>query len=90
MSVDTRARKGQEYSLQNDFRIRAALSDSWSSVVGQNASDPILFVSLFTGTPSFSNPVHALSKAALLPCFVLSQADMLLLPIESLKGKLIE
>jgi hypothetical protein len=66
-------------SLQNDFRIRAALSDSWSSVVGQKASEPILFVSLLTGTPSFSNPVHALSNAALLPDFVLSQADMSIL-----------
>lgn len=70
--------EGQGSLLQNDFRIRAALSDSWSSVVGQKASEPILFVSLLTGTPSFSNPAHALSNAALLPCFVLSQADMMM------------
>ena len=34
--------------------MRAAFSDSLSSVVGQNASDPILLVSLLTGAPSLS------------------------------------
>ena len=37
------------YILQNDFKIRAALSLSLSRDVGQKASDPILFVSLLTG-----------------------------------------
>jgi hypothetical protein len=39
-------------SLQNDLRILAALSLSLSRVVGQNASDPILFESLLTGAPT--------------------------------------
>jgi hypothetical protein len=41
-----------EHILQNDLRILAALSLSLSKVVGQNASDPILFESLFTGAPT--------------------------------------
>jgi len=60
--------------LQKDFRIRADLSLSLSRDDGQKASEPILFVSLLTGTPSFSNMAHPLSNAALLPVFVLSQA----------------
>lgn len=32
--------------------MRAALSDSKSKVVGQNASDPILLLSRFTGAPT--------------------------------------
>jgi hypothetical protein len=31
-----------------------------------------------TGAPSFSKRFHPLSKAALLPCLVLSHADMVL------------
>lgn len=38
--------------LQNDFKILAALSHSLSRVVGQKASDPILFESLLTGAPT--------------------------------------
>jgi hypothetical protein len=63
--------------LQKDLRTRAALSDSGPRDVGQNASEPILFVSLFTGAPSFSNAAQPLSKVALLPCLVFSQADFL-------------
>jgi hypothetical protein len=42
----------REHILQNDFRILAALSHSLSKVVGQNASDPILFESLLIGAPT--------------------------------------
>lgn len=55
--------------------MRAAFSHSFSIPVGQNASDPILFVSLLIGTPNFSNAAHPLSKAALPPVFVFSQGD---------------
>lgn len=61
--------------LQNDLRIRAAFSHSFSMPVGQKASDPILFVSLLTGPPNFSNAAHPLSKAALPPSLVFDQAD---------------
>lgn len=40
------------FVLQKDFRILAAFSDSISSVVGQKASDPILFESLLMGAPT--------------------------------------
>lgn len=66
----------EENLLQNDFKMRADLSHSGPSCVGQNASEPILLVSLLTGAPSFSKRPHPLSKAALPPCFVLSHADM--------------
>lgn len=59
--------------LQNDFKILAALSLSAARFVGQKASDPILFVSLFTGAPSFSKPAQALSNVAFPPCLALSQ-----------------
>lgn len=38
---------------QKDLRIRAALSLSLSSDVGQKVSEPHLFDALFIGTPSF-------------------------------------
>lgn len=41
-----------EHILQNDLKILAALSHSLSRVVGQKASDPILFESLLTGAPT--------------------------------------
>ena len=40
--------------LQKLLRMRAALSLSMSRVVGQKASEPSLFESLFTGAPSLS------------------------------------
>ncbi len=46
----SRSRKGD--ILQKDLRIRAALSHSLSKVVGQKASDPILFENLFIGAPT--------------------------------------
>jgi hypothetical protein len=66
-----KAKRG--YSLQKLLRILAALSLSLSKVVGQNASLPILFVSLLTGAPSLSAHPQTLSKPFLLPDFVLSQ-----------------
>ena len=44
--------------LQNDLRILAALSHSLSRVVGQNASEPILFESLLTGAPTVDVSFH--------------------------------
>lgn len=41
--------------MQKLLKIRAALSDSLSNDVGQNASAPSLFEALLTGTPTFSN-----------------------------------
>jgi hypothetical protein len=41
--------------MQKLLKIRAALSDSLSSGVGQNVSAPSLFESLFMGGPTFSN-----------------------------------
>lgn len=67
--------KREEDILQNDFRMRADLSHSGPRLVGQKASDPILLVSLLTGAPSFSKSAQPLSKAALLPCLVLSQVE---------------
>lgn len=64
-----------KYILQNDLRMRAALSHSFSIPVGQKASDPILLVILLTGPPSFSKAAHPLSNAALPLVFVFSQAD---------------
>src|ERR1700749_4978057 len=55
-------------SMQKLRRIRAALSDSLSSEVGQKASAPSLLESLLTGTPTFSNQ-------DLLLAFVLSQIE---------------
>jgi hypothetical protein len=48
-------------SMQKLLKIRAALSDSFSNEVGQNASAPSLFVALFTGTPTLSNHFLLLS-----------------------------
>lgn len=62
--------------LQKDFNILADLSLSGPSCVGQKASEPILFVSLFTGAPSFSKRAHPLSNAAFEPCLVLSQVGI--------------
>ena len=56
--------------------MRADLSHSGPNCVGQKASEPILLVSLLTGAPSFSKRFQPLSKAALLPCLVLSHADI--------------
>lgn len=61
------------YSLQNDLKILAALSLSLSRVVGQKASLPIRFDSLFTGAPSLSAHPHTLSNPLLLCVLVLSQ-----------------
>lgn len=58
------------YSLQKLRRMRAALSLSLSSVVGQKASEPSLFDSLLTGAPSLSAHPHSLSKPDLLVCLV--------------------
>jgi hypothetical protein len=60
------------YALQKLLNILAALSLSLSNVVGQNASLPILFVSLLTGAPSLSAQPQTLSKPFLLPDLVLS------------------
>lgn len=56
--------------LQKLRNMRAALSDSLSNVVGQNASDPSLFDSLFTGAPNLSANTQSLSKPAFPPVFV--------------------
>lgn len=61
------------YVLQNDLRILAALSLSISSVVGQKASLPIRFDSLFTGAPSLSAHPQTLSKPFLLCVLVVPQ-----------------
>lgn len=58
---------------QNDFKMRADLSHSWSRVVGKKASQPSLLLSLLTGPPSFSNAAHPLSNAAFPSFFVLAQ-----------------
>lgn len=56
LEISSVKRQGQEWNhlLQKVFRIRAALSLSLSSEVGQKASDPILFENLLTGAPSLS------------------------------------
>lgn len=59
--------------LQKLRNILAALSLSLSSVVGQNASEPNLLVSLFTGAPNLSTSANVLSNATLPPNLVLSQ-----------------
>jgi hypothetical protein len=51
--------------MQKLRRMRAALSDSLSSEVGQKASAPSLLESLFTGAPIFSN--HDLLLAFVFP-----------------------
>jgi hypothetical protein len=66
-------KKEENYSLQKLLKILAALSLSLSKVVGQKASLPILFDSLFTGAPSLSAHPQTLSKPFLLPDLVLSQ-----------------
>lgn len=53
--------------LQKLRKMRAALSLSLSRVVGQKASEPSLLLSLFTGAPSLSTSVQALSKPTLPP-----------------------
>jgi hypothetical protein len=58
--------------------MRAALSLSLSSVVGQNASAPTLLDNLFTGAPSLSTHPYTLSKPALPP--VLAFAHIFQLP----------
>lgn len=60
-------------SLQKDLKILAALSLSLSSVVGQNASLPMRFVSLFTGAPSLSAQAQTLSNPFLLWVLVVPQ-----------------
>ena len=74
--LGTTTGREEEDLLQNDFKILADLSHSGPRFVGQNASEPILFVILLTGAPSFSKRVQPLSKAALPPCLVLSQVDI--------------
>ena len=60
--------------LQKLLRMRAALSLSLSSVVGQKASLPSLLDSRFTGAPSLSTNPYILSKPALLLVLVLCQS----------------
>jgi hypothetical protein len=62
-----------QYVLQNDLKILAALSLSLSSVVGQNASLPMRLESRFTGAPSLSAQPQTLSKPFLLVVLVVSQ-----------------
>jgi hypothetical protein len=50
------------------------LSLSLSSVVGQNASLPNLLLNLFTGGPSLSTALYALSKPTLPPVFTRSHS----------------
>jgi hypothetical protein len=52
--------------------MRAALSLSLSIDVGQKASPPSLFESLFTGAPSLSTTPYILSKPAFPPVFTFS------------------
>ena len=59
--------------LQKLLRMRAALSLSLSSVVGQKASLPSLLDNRFTGAPSLSTNPYILSKPALLLVLVLCQ-----------------
>jgi hypothetical protein len=53
--------------LQKLRKMRAALSLSFSRVVGQKASEPSLLLSLLTGGPNLSTRFHALSKPTLPP-----------------------
>lgn len=62
--------------LQKLFRMRAALSLSLSSVVGQKASEPSLLERRLTGAPSLSTHPYSLSKPALPPVFVFCQRAM--------------
>jgi len=61
------------YILQKLRRMRAALSLSLSSVVGQNDSEPSLLDNLFTGVPILSANPQSLSKPALPPVLVFCQ-----------------
>lgn len=54
--------------------MRAALSLSLSSVVGQNASLPSLLLSRLTGAPSLSAAFHALSKPLFDPVLTFSHS----------------
>ena len=65
--------------MQNERRMRAALSDSRSMEVGQKASLPSLFESLFTGAPSRSSFFQAQSKVLFEVVLVLDQRDSVLM-----------
>lgn len=60
------------YVLQNDRRMRAALSLSLSRVVGQKASLPMRLEKRLTGAPSLSAQPQTLSNPCLLFVFVVS------------------
>lgn len=63
---------GHEHDvLQKLFKMRAALSLSMSSVVGQKASEPNLFDILLMGAPSLSTHPYILSKPIFPPVLVL-------------------
>ena len=69
-ALGIRVRRASANSLQKLLRMRAALSLSLSSVVGQKASDPSLFERRLTGGPNLSTQPYTLSKPALLLVFV--------------------
>jgi hypothetical protein len=75
----------KEHILQNDLRILAALSLSLSRVVGQKASDPILFESLLTGAPTvgcqFSFPRQQIRMHSRLSAHCQALSKPFLLPV---------
>lgn len=73
--------------LQKLLRMRAALSDSMSSVVGQNASEPTLLERRLTGAPSLSTQLYTLSNPALDCVFVFDQRAMVWFGCSSLEQK---